>query len=162
MVRIDHLQFVDIFIFSFYFSLVHWDEVNSQDQCVALIEVEEFILGKFVYLEILNSVKTFGLCMLKISIWKTFSKVCKYQYDHFHVIFETMQRGQRAWFWKRLLELLKVGIMIQKSKMTNITCEVLFISFIVLLWFREWLNESRNVCKHSIPCYHGKVTFPSF
>ena len=60
---------VGYFYFSFlFFFWVQGVEVDLEYHFVALVGAEEFDLVNFVFLEDLNSVKTFRLCMLNIRI----------------------------------------------------------------------------------------------
>ena len=67
----DHLQFGLLFLF-FFLLLFGWGWL-IRSMC-GIGWDRRIYFGKFVFLEDLNSVKTFRLCMLKISIWKTFYK----------------------------------------------------------------------------------------
>ena len=60
--------------------------------------------------------------------------VGQHQHDHFDMVLQTMQKDHDAWFGKELLLMPKVGIMIQKSKMTICT---LFIDFYFYFLFAK-------------------------
>ena len=67
----------------------------------------------------LNSVNTFRLCMLKISIWKIFCKVWRWAWLPCHLILEDEQRDGKVQIGDPFRQRLKVGNLIIFSDLTR-------------------------------------------